>query len=90
MSQWRLAVGNGRPEGADFLVVRDWSLVGFRVQLPTALVCAVLCAVVVLLVNVSLWVPGPPASVPMDGIVIAVTPTGSASGSTVGPVLVGR
>jgi hypothetical protein len=88
VAQGRATVGNGRPEGADFSVVRDWSLVGFRIQLPTAVVCAALCAVVALLVSVSLWVPGPPASAPTDGIVTAVTPT--ELGSSAGSVLVGH
>ncbi|MBB5153071.1 hypothetical protein BJ970_000605 [Saccharopolyspora phatthalungensis] len=84
-------VGNGRPEGADFVFVRDWSLVGCRVQLPAAVVCAVLSAVVAFLVGVSLWVPGPPASpgsAPADGIVTAATPT--ELGSAAGRVLVGQ
>ncbi|QIZ36327.1 hypothetical protein [Saccharopolyspora sp. ASAGF58] len=69
--------------------MRDWSLSGFRIQLPTLVVCAVLGAAVAFLVVVSLCVPGPPvspASAPPEGIVTAVTPTqlGSAVGALVG------
>ncbi|GAB3695013.1 hypothetical protein GCM10027597_54430 [Saccharopolyspora tripterygii] len=62
----------------DFPGVRDAILAGPGVQRSAAVVCAVLCAAVVGLIAVSLWVPGPPtapASSPAVGIVTAVTPT---------------
>ncbi|WP_344677735.1 hypothetical protein [Saccharopolyspora taberi] len=57
-----------------------------RAHLPAVVVCAVLGAVVVVLVGVSLLVRGPAPSMvsPAEGVITAVTPT------TAGPALVGR
>ncbi|WP_139274130.1 hypothetical protein [Saccharopolyspora flava] len=58
--------------------MRDAIPAGTGVQRSAAVVCAVLCAAVVALIAVSLWVPGPqvvPTTVPAAGIVTAVTPT---------------
>ncbi|GAA0531502.1 hypothetical protein GCM10011581_15790 [Saccharopolyspora subtropica] len=66
-------------------------MVGFRVHPPAVAVCAVLGAVMAMLVAVSLWVPGPPAPLiptPADGISTAVTPT--ELGSAAGPVRLER
>lgn len=73
-----VGVGNDLVNRSDFPCVRDAIQTGPGVQRSAAVVCAALCAAVVALIAVSLWVPGPPvapASSPAAGIVTAVTPT---------------
>lgn len=85
-----MTVGNGRARGADFPFVRD-GIPGLRAHLPAVVVCAVLGAALVLLVVVSLAVPGPDGVAelaPSDGIVTAVTPTKLSA--AVGSVLSGQ
>ena len=83
-------VGNGGGDPADSPVVRNALGVSTRVHLPAVVVCAVLGAVVVALVGVSLLVKGPaPVLVsPGEGVITAVTPTKLSS--AVGPALVNR
>ncbi|EQD87398.1 hypothetical protein N599_04935 [Saccharopolyspora erythraea D] len=59
-----------------------------RVHLPAVVVCAVLGAVAVVLVGVSVLVQGPSPAItpPTEGIITAVTPTELSSAA--GPALV--
>ncbi|GAA0509885.1 hypothetical protein [Saccharopolyspora erythraea] len=80
--------GNGWGESSDSRGVRDAFRVPMRVHLPAVVVCAVLGAVAVVLVGVSVLVQGPSPAItpPTEGIITAVTPTELSSAA--GPALV--